>query len=86
MLPYSDVRALQPSNHRQKDSEKAVQYDVVGKTYEQIYHLLAVCQVLHPQRIDDSVTVQLQEKLADKMMKMNRGCAVPECQGGTCRA
>ena len=39
-----------------------------------MYMLLAICLVLHPQRIDESLLTTLREKnYADKMNKMQRG-------------
>lgn len=49
------------------------QYDQVSKQNEQMYHLLAVCLVLHPMRIDESVHSLLREKLGDKILRMQKG-------------
>ena len=38
-----------------------------------MYVLLNICLVLYPQRIDESVSVTLQQKLGDSMNKMQRG-------------
>merc|ERR1719153_1389467 len=46
------------------------------KSYQtdQIFVLLAICLVLHPQRIDESLHTTLREKnYADKINKMQRG-------------
>jgi translation initiation factor 3 subunit L len=49
-------------------------YDQVNKQNDQMYTLLAICLVLHPMRIDETVHQQLREKFSDKMLKMQRGC------------
>ena len=36
-------------------------------------HLLSICMVLQPQRIDDSVMSQLLEKHQERMQRMHRG-------------
>ena len=38
-----------------------------------MYTLLAICLVLHPMRIDESVHSQLREKFQDKMLRMQKG-------------
>jgi translation initiation factor 3 subunit L len=48
-------------------------YDQLNKQNEQMYTLLALCLVLHPMRIDESVHSQLREKFADKMLRMQKG-------------
>lgn len=48
-------------------------YDQVNKQNDQMYTLLAICLVLHPMRIDETVHQQLREKFSDKMLKMQRG-------------
>ena len=46
----------------------------INKQTEQMYVLLAMCLVLHPQRIDESLHSMLKEKnYADKMNKMQGG-------------
>jgi len=50
------------------------QNDQINKQTEQMYTLLAICMVLHPQRIDEAVQSSLREKsLAEKMSRMSRG-------------
>lgn len=50
---------------------KSYQNDQINKQTEQMYHLLAMCLVLHPQRIDESLHSMLKEKsYADKMNRM----------------
>jgi len=46
---------------------------LIEKQTEQMYRLLSICLVLHPQRIDESVLSQLQEKQGDSMLKLQRG-------------
>ncbi|KAL5019120.1 hypothetical protein ScPMuIL_004842 [Solemya velum] len=48
-------------------------YDQISKMNEKMYTLLAICLVLHPMRIDESVHSQLREKFADKMLRMQKG-------------
>lgn len=45
----------------------------IGKTNEQLYHLLAICLTLQPQRIDDSVQSQLYERTGERMNHMSNG-------------
>lgn len=52
---------------------RTVQLDLIEKQTEQMYVLLNICLVLYPQRIDESVSVTLQQKLGDSMTKMQRG-------------
>ena len=53
---------------------KTYQNDQINKQTEQMFVLLAICLVLHPQRIDESLLTTLREKnYADKMNKMQRG-------------
>ena len=53
---------------------KTYQNDQINKQTDQMYVLLAICLVLHPQRIDESLHSMLKEKsYADKMNKMQSG-------------
>jgi len=53
---------------------KTYQNDQINKQTEQMYHLLAMCLVLHPQRIDESLHSTLKEKpYAEKMNRMQAG-------------
>jgi len=53
---------------------KSYQNDQINKQTDQMYVLLALCLVLHPQRIDESLHTTLREKnYAEKMNKMARG-------------
>ena len=45
----------------------------VNKQNEQMYTLLAMCLVLHPMRIDESIHSQLREKFGDRMLRMQKG-------------
>uniref|UniRef100_A0A0R3QWE1 PCI domain-containing protein n=1 Tax=Brugia timori TaxID=42155 RepID=A0A0R3QWE1_9BILA len=45
----------------------------IGKTNEQLYHLLAICLTLQPQRIDDSIQSQLYERTGERMNHMSNG-------------
>lgn len=48
-------------------------YDQITKMNDKMYTLLAICLVLHPMRIDESVHSQLREKFQDKMLRMQKG-------------
>lgn len=52
---------------------RTFQMDMIEKQTDQMYALLNICLVLHPQRIDESIASVLQEKYSDPMMKMQRG-------------
>ncbi|MCL4122388.1 UNVERIFIED_CONTAM: hypothetical protein GTU68_046385 [Idotea baltica] len=53
---------------------KSYQNDQINKQTEKMYTLLAMCLVLHPQRIDEAVQSTLREKaLAEKIARMSRG-------------
>lgn len=48
-------------------------YDQINKMNEKMYTVLAICLVLHPMRIDESVHSQLREKYGDRMLRMQKG-------------
>ena len=52
---------------------RTFQQDLIEKQTDQMYVLLNICLVLHPQRIDESIASVLQEKYSESMMKMQRG-------------
>jgi len=52
---------------------KTYLYDQINKQNEQMHTLLAICLVLHPMCIDESVESQLREQYTDKMLKMQKG-------------
>jgi len=52
---------------------KAGKYDVIGKTNDQLYHLLTICLTLQPQRIDEAIQTQLQDKFGERMNRMANG-------------
>ena len=53
---------------------KSYQNDQINKQNDQMYTLLSICLVLHPQRIDESLHSMLKEKnYAEKMNKMSAG-------------
>ncbi|KAL3877920.1 hypothetical protein ACJMK2_035561 [Sinanodonta woodiana] len=58
---------------KQMFQTKAQMYDQITKMNDKMYTLLAICLVLHPIRIDESVHSQLREKFADKMLRMQKG-------------
>ncbi|OZC06170.1 hypothetical protein X798_06846 [Onchocerca flexuosa] len=70
LLYIQRTKTLQQQNQQQK---KNFQYDVIGKTNEQLYHLLAICLTLQPQRIDDSIQSQLYERTGERMNHMSNG-------------
>jgi len=59
---------------RQMFQAKSYQNDQVNKQTEQMYTMLAVCLVLHPQSIDESINGVLQDrKFSEKMARMQGG-------------
>ncbi|CAG9530021.1 unnamed protein product [Cercopithifilaria johnstoni] len=70
LLYIQRTKSIQQQNQQQK---KNFQYDVIGKTNEQLYHLLAICLTLQPQRIDDSIQSQLHERTGERMNHMSNG-------------
>nr|CAD2191896.1 unnamed protein product [Meloidogyne enterolobii] len=63
----------QQQQQQNQQRNKAGKYDVIGKTNEQLYHLLTICLTLQPQRIDDSIQTQLQDKFSERMFRMANG-------------
>lgn len=53
--------------------QRTYQADQINKQTEQMYALLAICLVLHPQRIDESILSQLKDKYSERMNKMQKG-------------
>ncbi|GFG36307.1 hypothetical protein Cfor_00835 [Coptotermes formosanus] len=59
---------------KQLFQSRTYQNDQINKQTEQMYHLLAICLVLHPQCIDESIHQALREKnYHEKMYKMQYG-------------
>uniref|UniRef100_A0AAG5D6X5 Eukaryotic translation initiation factor 3 subunit L n=1 Tax=Anopheles atroparvus TaxID=41427 RepID=A0AAG5D6X5_ANOAO len=59
---------------KQLYSARSYQNDQINKQTDQMYHLLAICLVLHPQCIDESIQQVLREKnYHDNMYKMQCG-------------
>lgn len=59
---------------KQMFQTKSYQNDQINKQTDQMFVLLAICLVLHPQRIDESIHTTLREKqYSEKMNKMQRG-------------
>ncbi|KAF5304084.1 hypothetical protein FQA39_LY01869 [Lamprigera yunnana] len=59
---------------KQLFATKSYQHDQINKQTDQMYHLLAICLVLHPQCIDESIQQTLREKnYHEKMYKMQYG-------------
>jgi len=67
------IQRTRSINQQQQQQHKSWQYDVISKTNDQLYNLLAICLSLQPQRIDESVQSQLTEKMSEKMSRMQRG-------------
>jgi len=59
---------------KQMFQAKSYQNDLINKQTDQMYTLLSICLVLHPQRIDESLHTTLREKqYSEKTNKMQRG-------------
>ncbi|CAB0033622.1 unnamed protein product [Trichogramma brassicae] len=59
---------------KQLFASRSYQNDQINKQTEQMYHLLAICLVLHPQCIDDGLQQTLRDKsYHEKMYKMQCG-------------
>ncbi|XP_014250885.1 eukaryotic translation initiation factor 3 subunit L isoform X2 [Cimex lectularius] len=59
---------------KQLFQSKTYQNDQIKKQTDQMYHLLAICLVLHPQCIDDSIQQYMKDnKLYEKMYNMQKG-------------
>lgn len=59
---------------KQLFASRSYQNDQINKQTEQMYHLLAICLVLHPQCIDEGLQQALREKnYHEKMYKMQYG-------------
>lgn len=59
---------------KQLYSARSYQNDQINKQTDQMYHLLAICLVLHPQCIDESIQQVLRDKnYHDNMCKMQCG-------------
>jgi len=48
-------------------------YEQINKQNDQMFTLLAICLVLHPICIDETIYSHLREKYADRMLKMQKG-------------
>lgn len=69
------IQRTQSLNHQLQlnQQKRNAKYDVIGKTNDQLFHLLAICLTLQPQRIDESIQSQLTEKCGDRMLRMSNG-------------
>ncbi|KAK6025071.1 hypothetical protein OSTOST_09039, partial [Ostertagia ostertagi] len=82
-LTYDDAKLWTKAIQTQQQKQKNFQYDVIGKTYDQLFHLLAICLAIQPQRIDESIASnflsemcdasQLAERCGDRMSRMGNG-------------
>uniref|UniRef100_A0A1I7ZQG7 Eukaryotic translation initiation factor 3 subunit L n=1 Tax=Steinernema glaseri TaxID=37863 RepID=A0A1I7ZQG7_9BILA len=70
LLYIQRTKSLQ---QQQQPNKKNYQYDVIGKTNDQLFHLLSICLALQPQRIDEAIQSQLYEKTGDRMLRMTNG-------------
>ncbi|XP_055342848.1 eukaryotic translation initiation factor 3 subunit L-like [Paramacrobiotus metropolitanus] len=52
---------------------RTYQVDTLGKTVDKMYNCLAVCLVLHPMHIDESISSSLRDKLGDRLNKVQKG-------------
>lgn len=80
MRRYSDaIRTLSSAllyiqRTKQLFSARSYQNDQINKQTDQMYNLLAICLVLHPQCVDESIQQVLREKnYHEKMFKMQYG-------------
>lgn len=80
MRRYSDaIRTLSSAllyvqRTKQLFSSRSYQNDQINKQTDQMYNLLAICLVLHPQCVDESIQQVLREKnYHEKMYKMQYG-------------
>lgn len=80
MRRYSDaIRTFSSSllyiqRTKQMYQSTSYQHDQIKKQTDQMYHLLAICLVLHPQYIDESLQHALRDKnFLETMNKMQRG-------------
>lgn len=64
---------LQRAKPPTSSHHKTFQQELVEKQTDQMYVLLALCLALHPQRIDESVSTQMQEKFGEMYGKLQRG-------------
>lgn len=69
---FSDI-LLYIQRTQQAFQQRTYQADLINKQKDQMYTLLAICLVLHPQQIDESVLSHLKENFGEKMIKMQRG-------------
>lgn len=67
------IQRTRNAGYHQAQQNKSWQYDVISKTNEQLYQLLGICLVLQPQRIDESIHSQLNERLGDRVARMRKG-------------
>eukprot|EP00040_Diaphanoeca_grandis_P017930 m.94246 g.94246 ORF g.94246 m.94246 type:complete len:535 (-) comp26702_c0_seq1:442-2046(-) len=61
-------------------------YSMINKKKDQLFHLLAIVMTLCPQRIDESVHLQLLERCGDRMIRMGKrdDAALEELFSGGC--
>ncbi|UMM20984.1 hypothetical protein L5515_016029 [Caenorhabditis briggsae] len=72
-LSSHDEKLRRGNKNSQQPSKKNFQYDVIGKTWDQLFYLLAICLAVQPQRIDESIASQLAERCGERMMHMANG-------------
>ncbi|CAD5220265.1 unnamed protein product [Bursaphelenchus xylophilus] len=72
LLYIQRTQNLQPQG-QQQNAKKPTKYDVIAKTHEQLYYLLAICLCLQPQRIDEAIQTQLMDRLGERVLRMSNG-------------
>ncbi|KFM78528.1 Eukaryotic translation initiation factor 3 subunit L, partial [Stegodyphus mimosarum] len=70
---FSNILLYIQRTQRNLFQQRTYQADQMNKQTERMYTLLAICLVLHPQRIDESVLSTLKENYGDKLLRMQRG-------------
>uniref|UniRef100_A0A8W8MD78 Eukaryotic translation initiation factor 3 subunit L n=1 Tax=Magallana gigas TaxID=29159 RepID=A0A8W8MD78_MAGGI len=70
---YQALKILECIDFNKKSMYSRVPACQITKMNDKMYTLLAICLVLHPMRIDESVHSQLREKFQDKMLRMQKG-------------
>ena len=67
------LQTIKRSEYGQAGQVRSYQYDQIAKKQEQMYGLLAICQALCPQRLEDNINQTLREKYGEKLQRMKNG-------------
>jgi len=70
---FTNILVYLQRTQRMYHHVRTFQQDLIEKQTDQMYVLLNICLVLHPQRIDESIASVLTEKYSESTMKMQRG-------------